>query len=268
MLKLSGMELFFILSSTLYLLTFCGYSITVYSLETELKASNARVETLSGSLKVLKHKQQDFKQKTFLDFAAAQKQRNSISNRTLVLESSLDSHETRWARIKLVRDAIKEHQRAGLTIAQMTDIAAAVIDMSDLNDVPVPLVLAMIKQESAFNVRAQSHAGALGVMQVMPETAKDIADEVGRKNYNLFNPKHSIQFGTFYLWKMLNRFNGDERLAVMSYNAGYVFIEKVNSGEWTRKFDCEWGQEDYYCETADYVKKVMEYRKEFEKLGL
>ena len=139
--KLSGIELFFILSSVLYLLTFCGYSLTVYTLKTELKASDLRVETLSSQLKILRQQQSVFERSTSLNFAETQKQRDSLSNRALVLESSLDSHETRWARIKLIRDAIKKHQRAKLTIAQMTDIAAAVIDMSDLNDVSVPLVL-------------------------------------------------------------------------------------------------------------------------------
>ena len=47
-----------------------------------------------------------------------------------------------------------------------------------------------------------------------------------------------------------------------------TFVEKVNSGEWTRKFDCEWGKEDYYCETADYLRKVLKYKQEFEQLGL
>jgi soluble lytic murein transglycosylase-like protein len=256
--KLSGIELFFIASSILYLLTFCGYSLTVYSLETELKASVSRTEILSNQLEVLQQQQKSFKQKTFLDFTAAQKQRDSLSNRTLVLESSLDSHETRWARIKLIRDAIKEVSTLNLPVDERTLIASAVVDYSDEYDVAPSLVLGVIRQESNFYSRAISKADAKGIMQILQSTSNDIRSWLGVKHYSWSNPNQNIRFGTLYLARMLAAFEGNETLAVASYNCGAVCVEHVRAGTWRA----------YPVETQDYIEKVARWKTQFESLGV
>jgi soluble lytic murein transglycosylase-like protein len=264
--NMTGTEFALILLCGMFFLGFFGIAFAVYDLRHENK--NLQTEVSEEKEKLLRFS---------LFWSGRQKetmeQLVQLSNRTQMLEASLTSQETRWAKIKLVRDIVKKHQRAGLTISQITDIAAAIVDMSEQHDVSISLLLAVAKQESAFNIRAHSSAGALGIMQVMPHTAADIAIELNKRRYSLFNSRQNIEFGSYYLWKMLDRFNGNIDLAVKAYNAGPTFVEKVNSKEWVRKFECKWSngtitKEEYYCETADYGRKVLEYKSEFEKLGI
>jgi hypothetical protein len=175
----------------------------------------------------------------------------------ILLEESIDPKNFRWARIKRVRDVIVKESIADLTIVEFTTIAGAIVDYTEENNVSIPLVLAVMKAESAFNPKAVSHAGALGLMQVMPKTAENISPEVGRRRYSLFNSKHNIQFGTYYLWKMLNRFDEDVELAVKAYNCGPIYVERIISGEY----------KNYPEETVGYSEKVLKYKEEFDKVG-
>lgn len=79
---------------------------------------------------------------------------------------------------------------------------------------------AVIAQESGGNPNAESNVGAQGLMQVMPATAKDIAKELGIKEYNLKDPETNKKFGQYYLDKLLNMFGGDEGLALTAYHSG------------------------------------------------
>lgn len=83
------------------------------------------------------------------------------------------------------------------------------------------LVLSVIKVESAFDNNAHSHMNAVGLMQVIPETAEWVAEKT-KKEYNeedLFDPETNIQIGTFYLAYLIDHFQ-DENLAIVAYNGG------------------------------------------------
>lgn len=98
--------------------------------------------------------------------------------------------------------------------------APIIEEAASKHNVPVELICGVILQESGGKSNAVSHAGACGLMQLMPQTARRFGVE------NSFDPKQNIDGGTRYLRWLLDRFNGDIELALAGYNAGEHNVEK------------------------------------------
>ena len=84
--------------------------------------------------------------------------------------------------------------------------------------IPPALLMAIIHAESNFNPRAVSHKGAVGLMQLMPSTARWIAPDVSRKQ--LFDPAINVEVGARYLRYLADRYGGDARKVMIAWNAG------------------------------------------------
>jgi soluble lytic murein transglycosylase len=115
------------------------------------------------------------------------------------------------------------------------------------------LLAAVIYQESKFKPNARSSSGAIGLMQLLPNTAKGIAVHTGGTQFrvdDLYNPEINVRYGAWYLRHLLQKY-GDERTALAAYNAGQDNVDR-----WRRS-----GSGIQFSETRAYVDRVEELKK-------
>jgi len=124
---------------------------------------------------------------------------------------------------------------------QVKALSPAIALAAQRNNVDLDLMHAVILAESAYNPKAKSPVGAMGLMQLMPATAKRFGVE------DAWIPEQNLQGGARYLNFLLDRFDDDMQLAVAAYNAGEGAVDKYN------------GTIPPYKETQGYVKKVMKF---------
>ena len=130
------------------------------------------------------------------------------------------------------------------------------------------LLRALVRQESVFNPRARSRAGALGLTQLMPATARSLARSVLRTRYRrafLYDPGVNARLGAAYFRGLLDRFGGRTIFALAAYNGGPTRMARVVEENPGRDED-EVFESHPARETRDYVRRVMLYAESYRQL--
>jgi soluble lytic murein transglycosylase len=131
------------------------------------------------------------------------------------------------------------------------------------------LIAAIIREESQYDVKAVSRVGAIGLMQVMPATANNVAQRIGLPavgREDLFDQETNIRIGVRYVEQLLEQFSGNVVYTIASYNAGPLAV-----GGWIAQYRGQ-GQDEFvelipYQETRQYVKRVLRSYREYVRLG-
>ncbi|WP_349975617.1 lytic transglycosylase domain-containing protein [Pseudomonas sp. WHRI 8519] len=144
---------------------------------------------------------------------------------------------------RVIREPVAQAGPANAQLITGRPYADLVAAAARMHNVPQALLHALIKAESGYNPKARSAAGAVGLMQLMPGTAKEMGVE------DVLDPEDNVQGGARYLKRMLNLFDNDITLAVAAYNAGPDAVRRR-------------GAVPPFAETRRYVPNVLrEYRK-------
>ena len=126
----------------------------------------------------------------------------------------------------------------GYAQASKPQLLSMISQISKKHGVDEKLVKALVQQESGFNPKAKSHCGAMGLMQLMPSTAKTLGVT------DAYNPVQNVDGGVRHLKWLLSKYNGNVVLALAAYNAGSGAVDKYQSVP-------------PYAETQNYVKKIL-----------
>ena len=139
---------------------------------------------------------------------------------------------------------------------------------AEANGISPALAASVIMHESKFSEHVRSPRGAIGLMQLMPETAEWIAGQLGEKDFSLqklHEPEMNIRYGTWYLALLEREFDGNLVLTLAAYNAGRGMVhEWMEENDWPQDFN------DIsaipYPETRIYVERVLKDKKHYEAL--
>lgn len=146
--------------------------------------------------------------------------------------------------------------------------AGAIRDGAHRYQLDPALVAGVVYTESKFDEHARSSRGAVGLMQILPATAAQIARQSGGVTFtskDLENPRINVRYGCYYLRHALDAFDGDVRAAIASYNAGMGAVTDwraaaARQGHGLRIRDIP------YAETRAYVQKVLEARRVYREM--
>ena len=156
---------------------------------------------------------------------------------------------------------------------QILKLGYPTIDLPYQKDLNEALIFAVIRQESAFNSNAKSYAGALGLMQLMPLTAKQVSvtNNIPYIKESLTKDKeYNITLGTLFLSNLVKQFDGSYTLALAAYNAGPSRVKR-----WIKEFGdprldeidiVDWIETIPFKETRNYIQRVMESKNVYDFL--
>jgi len=156
-----------------------------------------------------------------------------------------------------IRSLNEKPTRRGYELAYPRGFEELVHEVSEKYELEPELIWAVIREESHFRPDAVSSAGALGLMQIMPPTGKDIAARLGLSitEDDLLNPEISVRFGSFYVRSMLNMFEGDIDKALAAYNGGAGNVKKWMTSS-IGTLDEDFPTAIAFRETQEYITKV------------
>lgn len=119
--------------------------------------------------------------------------------------------------------ALQQSSAKRLSSKERLELASIITEQANLHNLDPLLIIALIQVESTFNTNAQSHKGAKGLMQLLPDTARYINKKTDKgipENSNLFDAKTNIALGSAYMEYLLDKTNGNLEYALAAYNMG------------------------------------------------
>lgn len=144
-------------------------------------------------------------------------------NKIQSLEKEIKYQGNRKTLINHVKNVIKQSAKN----TDLYDVSRAAIAYSFLYDIRLSDLLAQIRHESNFDPNAISPTGARGLMQVVDSTAKEISIDLNRKNYDINSIITNVEFGTYYMSKMLKKSNNNYLDALRMYSYGPKNVKKL-----------------------------------------
>jgi soluble lytic murein transglycosylase len=169
------------------------------------------------------------------------------------------------AELKRPDVALTVARRASANGVALFDAAFPVVDLGSTGSLERALALAVTRQESSFNAAAVSPSGALGLMQLLPATARDVATKLRVpfiQDRLTRDPAYNVQLGSQYLSDMLGRFGGSYEVAAAAYNAGpnrvARWLETIGDPRAGKVDMVDWIEMIPFRETRDYVQRIME----------
>jgi len=170
---------------------------------------------------------------------------NAKTNQNTEVDGSEGDLKRTFSEILSDRTGVSSSQQGNMS---KDDIENLIEKISIKEGVSPSLVKAVVENESSYNTMAVSPKGAMGLMQLMPETAKELGVN------DSFSAEENIEGGVKYLKGLLNKYQWDYKKALAAYNAGPKLVDSYNGVPPIK-------------ETAEYVKRVLDsYRKEQESV--
>ncbi|MDH5327534.1 MAG: lytic transglycosylase domain-containing protein [Gammaproteobacteria bacterium] len=180
--------------------------------------------------------------------------------------AALLAHDWQWHDNAILTVAKTGH-RKDLNLRFPTPFRDLIYETAESYGLDPEWVYGVTRRESAFNTYARSSAGAMGLMQILPSTARIQSKSLGmaKPSYkDLFESERNIVLGSSYLNKMLQRFSGNQVVATAAYNAGPNRVSKWLPKDGDKVEADIWVDTIPYKETREYVRAVMAYAVIFE----
>ena len=184
----------------------------------------------------------------------------------LIKLAAVMAHDWQWYDNAILTVAKTSH-RKDLHLRFPTPYKDLIFQTAENYGIDPEWIYGVTRRESAFNMYARSSAGALGLMQILPSTARMQSKSLGMarpSHEDLLESERNILLGASYLNKMLERFSGNQVLATAAYNAGPNRVSKWLPKEGDKVSADIWVDTIPYKETREYVRAVMAYAIIFE----